>query len=143
MKVYLTSNPNAELGYELKIVGDDGTESFQPVKGFAKDGSIHLDPSNPSGREWVTKAKFDKGAVDGQFELIPREKKEQTEAKPKTAATTSKGLMEYLTEDERKIIEDLKAKAITRKKVQDLKSQIEELQKLLEKAEKTEETEED
>lgn len=131
MKTYLVSNPNAELGYELKIVDDNGDVTFQPIKGFAKDGSIHLDPSNPSGREWVTKAKFDKGAVDGQFELVPREKRAQGTTKTEKPTTTSRGWTEYLTEDELKVIEDLKQKAMARKQAESIKAKIAALTALL------------
>ena len=127
MKVYLTSNPSTELGYELKIVADDGTETFQPIKGFAKDGSIHLDPSNPSGREWVTRAKIEKAG--GILELIPREKRAQkSESSPKTS---SKGWSQYLTEDELKVIQELKEKALKRMKADKIRSQIEALQAML------------
>lgn len=129
MKTYLVSNPNAELGYELKIVDDDGQITFQPIKGFAKDGSIHLDPSNPSGREWVTKAKMDKSG--GELELLPREKRAQGTTKTEKTTTTSRGWMEYLTEDEMKTIESLKQKALARKQADSIKAKIAALQALL------------
>lgn len=130
MKTYLTNNPDTELGYELICVADDGTTTHHPeyVKELNKDNYFHLDPSNPSGREWVAKSRFDK--ANGNLELVSREKRTLT-TKSTTQTPTSKGWTQYLTEDELKVIQELKEKAIKRMKANKIRTQIEALQKML------------
>lgn len=87
-------------------------------------------PSNSCNRQWVSGAKVEK--APGQCVDYGTEVKEARVLGPKTSTTpkaSTKGWMEYLTDDEKVIFDELKAKAEKRAKKAQLMAQIEQWQK--------------
>ena len=58
MKTYLTKNANYPNGVCLTIESDNGIEMLEVQ--ISKDGLAYKLPENPTGRIWVTLAKFEK-----------------------------------------------------------------------------------
>jgi hypothetical protein len=90
-------------------------------------------PENSCKRQWVSGSKVEK--APGQCVDYGTDVKEARVLGPKTSSTpktSTKGWMEYLTDEEKTIIEEIKAKAEKRAKKAQLIAQIEEWTKKME-----------
>ncbi len=132
MKTYITRNSNTETGFELKIVNNDGSEVFKSIK-FSKpdkNGILWLVlPENPANRTYMALPKAQK--IVDELEL---EYKETKVFGPRNG----KKIEDYLTAEEKKIIEEIMDKAKARKEADVPKelTPIEKAQLEVEKAQK-------
>ena len=122
-KTFIRENKDATLGYELVIRNDDGIETTIEIteKDPNNDGSLKL-PENPSNRKY-----FSISRIKGETELTYKEKRtieKSTEGKPRT----SKKWADFMTDDEKLIVEEIMAKCIKRQKRQELLDKIQKYQ---------------
>lgn len=124
MKTYITRNTEAKFGYQ--IVFDDKAHEILDI---VDDGKTLKLPENPSNRKYFSIAKVE--AAGGTIELTYKESKTfgPRTNESSTPKTSTKGWTEYLTDEEKAIFDELKAKAEKRAKKAQLKAQIEQWQK--------------
>lgn len=128
----IRKSTTSTTGYELVIV-QNGQETVHLLNDRPKNEPHTLIlPENPSNRKYFNDLKVDKAG--GQIELSYKETRTIGPKDP-TKTTTPKSpkpsILEYLTEDERKIYDDLIRKAEFRMKREELKRLIEETEKEL------------
>lgn len=112
MKVYLNNG---------KFFMDDNGNVVELVPN--EDNYLKL-PENSCKRQWVSGSKVEK--APGQCVDYGTEVKEARVLGPKTSSTpkvSTKGWMEYLTDEEKALYEELKVKAERRMKIAQLKAQ--------------------
>ena len=131
MKTIITTNPNTPTGYELRVVHDDGIVEVTPIEKITHDGKSLILPENPANRHFWALSRLDGKDVELSYKESKTFGPRDPNATPKT--TTSKWA-EYLTEDEKKIYEELVAKAQRRMKAEQLKAQIAALEAQLSEA---------
>lgn len=139
MKTYLVKNSAAPFGYSLEVIDDNGNVSTLEITGNDPKNPkvLHL-PENPSNRQWITPKGEERQEL--QFKATRTLTPRTSEAQPKMSKS-SKGWEEFLTDEEKEIIEKLKSKALKRKEVADLRKAIEAQNELLAKLEADEEGE--
>lgn len=134
MKTYLVSNPNAQFGYQVEVVNDDGTTEVMDVLNIQPNGSLHL-PENPSNRQYMMPKAVDK--ANGRLELTYKATRTLGSRKAGTSKTPTpkSSWVDVLTDDERQLYDELKAKAekrLARKAIEDeiaaLKAKLEEVE---------------
>lgn len=109
MQVKITRSNNAQTGYELVTINDDGTQTVQPIeKTYPNEPYTLVLPTNASNRKYFNSKKVENAG--GTIELEYKESKHiGTKAEP----TTRKGLEEYLEGDDKilylKLVEKAKA----------------------------------
>lgn len=97
-KVIIKKAPEAQTGYALVIIDDEGKESVNNLDSLYKDGvSIKL-PENPSNRKWIKTT-----AIKGDSMVL--EYKESRTFGPRTKISAE----EVLTPEEFKEYQDIKA----------------------------------
>lgn len=120
MKVFAKATTTNQYGLELVITDDNNvTTAIAPDK-IATDGLAYHFPANPAGREWLFVKKWNEKAVNGVLELKPHVERSLNPS-PKTP---TKPLLEYLTEDEKKVYDELIAKAKARKDAQSSEAKL-------------------
>ena len=133
----------------IKKVGDnyvlvDGDkESPIKVNKTYRDGPLMNLPKNSANRQYLMVKKFEAEAKDGVYELTVNTKEPRKlgeSSGTKTTTTRTFAWPEYLTDEERKVYEDLKAKAVARAEdpKEQLRRQIAALQAKLDGMTKTE-----
>lgn len=138
MKTYISINPNTPTGYEVTVAHDDGRIEHLPIVKKEPDRETkgafdwYILPENPANRKMVNGRKIKDG-----MELTYRETRTQA---PRTNTSTTpkvstKGWMEYLTDEEKTILDEIKAKAERRAKIVQLKAQKAEWERQLEELE--------
>jgi len=128
MKTYITRNAEAKFGYQILF----NDQAFD-VLDILDDGKTLKLPENPSNRKYFSIAKVE--AAGGTIELSYKESKSfgpRTSTTSTTPKAPTKGWMEYLTDEEKAIVEEIKAKAEKRAKKAQLMAQIEEWTKKME-----------
>ena len=119
MKTFITSNADAKFGYQINFDG-----KILDVLDIVDDGKTLKLPENPSNRKYFSIAKVE--AAGGTIELTYKETKTLG---PKTEGNTTKSTTlkwtDYLTEEEKALYEELKAKAENRAMIAKLKAQME------------------
>lgn len=110
MKTYIRKDASTPTGYALKVVDDNDNESILPITDVVKnDPKVLVLPTNPSNRKYFTKTKVG----DGDLELSY---KASITLGPRIGEPSQrKSLVEYLTEEEKAIYDDLMAKAKARR----------------------------
>lgn len=126
MKTFITPNAN---GYELRIMNDDGTIfSTTPLTKITNDGKSYILPENPANRHFWAISRLD----DKEVELTYKESKTfGPRTNSPTPTTTTKGWTTYLTDEEKALYDELKAKAERRAKIEALKAKKAEWEKQL------------
>lgn len=126
MKTLVSLSTTSATGYELRIIRDDGSIDVLPIDKKVPDKETHgsfdwyILPENPANRKMIS----GKVIKDG-MELAYRESKTFGPRDPNTTPKApTKGWVEYLTDEEKALYEQLKAKAESRAKVAALKAQI-------------------
>lgn len=127
MKTYITTNPSTPTGYEVTVTYDDGKVEHLPIVKKEPDRETkgafdwYILPENPSNRKMVNGKKIHDG-----MELTYRETRtlgprtNEPNASPKMS---TKGWMEYLTDEEKTIVEEIRVKAERRAQIAKLKAQ--------------------
>ena len=111
MKTYIRKDASTPTGYALRTVDDNGKENILPIVSTVKnDPKVLVLPENPSNRKYFTKTKV--GDMDLELSY-----KASVTFGPRTgeSKTARKSLVEYLTEEEKAIYDDLMAKARARR----------------------------
>lgn len=122
MKTYITTNPNTPTGYEVTVEHDDGRVEHLPIIKKEPDRETkgafdwYILPENPANRKMVNGKKIHDG-----MELNYRETRTQTNST--TPKVSTKGWVEYLTDEEKALYEELRVKAERRMKIAQLKAQ--------------------
>lgn len=118
MRTFITPNEN---GYELRILNDDGTVfSTTPLTNITHDGKSYILPDNPANRHYWALSRLDGKEVELTYKESKTFGPRTTTDTPKTS---TKGWIEYLTEEEKALYDELKAKAEKRAKIAQLKAQ--------------------
>ena len=120
MKTYITRNPESKFGYQ--VLFDD---KILDVLDIVDDGKTLKLPENPSNRKYFSIKKVEES--NGTIELTYKESKTfgprtNTSTTPKVS---TKGWMEYLTDEEKTILDEIKTKAERRAEKAKLLAQIE------------------
>lgn len=142
MKTYLTRNANYPNGVCLTIESDNGIETLGVE--ISKDGLAYKLPENPSGRVWVTLAKFEK--YNGYIELNPINRNPSTNGTGKKKEPNLEMLEQFLEEGEKEMwfalkdammarYNEAKAKEVKAAEIAKKKAQIEQLMKEIEECE--------
>lgn len=119
MKTFIT--PNAD-GYELRIINDDGSvHSTTPLTKITNDGKSYVLPDNPANRKFWAISRLDCKEVELTYKETKTFGPRDPNATPKAP---TKGWLEYLTDEEKALYEQLKAKAEKRAQAAKLKAQI-------------------
>jgi hypothetical protein len=110
MKTYVTKNANYPNGVCLTIESDNGIEMLGVE--ISKDGLSYKLPENPSGRVWLTVAKFEKN--DGYVELNAINRNQPANIVRKKEKLSFEALEQFLEEGEQEMWFALKDALITR-----------------------------
>ena len=141
MRTYIIKSEDYKLGYALKVVDDEGNETITELTEVV-DGYFKL-PTNPANRQWHKPRE----TLTYPLELQYKETRHLGSRKTGTTTETKRtGWWDYLTEEERKTMEAIKAKAKKRAEVEELRKAYEETKKRYEEAlaaQTTENTEEE
>ena len=144
-KVIIKKSEKSTTGYEMVVIDAEGNEKVTLLNDRPKNEPHTLIlPENPSNRKYFSDIKVDK-SPDGEVELTYK----ATIQIGNRIASDKKPWLEYLTDEERKLYDELKATAEARKaeaekpkpkteleKAQEaLRKAQEKLEKLLEEAE--------
>lgn len=110
MNTYITTSTTTTTGYELRIAHNDGTVDVLPIEKTALEKKTGINwlvlPENPTNRKLLNPKK-----MEGKTSLELSIKEPGRTGTNITPTTTKKGIEEYLTEDELKVWNELKAKA--------------------------------
>lgn len=131
-KVIIRKSENSVTGYELVVIENDNENVINIDATYKNEPFTLILPENPSNRKYFNSKKVDKNG--GEIELTYKEsrtltKSEKSESTPRVSKSK---LLDYLTEEELKIYEELMEKAEKRMKRESIKRQIAELEKELE-----------
>lgn len=128
MKTVVRYNEEAKYKYEVVEISDSGAETVKPIVATdpANESILKL-PDNASNRKWISVKKLEE-AAGFDYELTYKESRTFGPRLPGQTAPR-KPLESYLTEDERKIYDDLMAKARERREEATKKPPMTELEK--------------
>lgn len=137
MTNYIITNPNSKYGYDFVRLDDNGNVLEQKeITSKTTDGYLHL-PVAINGRKLISLkqlADCEKFDLDTLQERAPR-----TTSTTSTAKKVTFDWTKYLTEDEKKIVDEIKAKCeeraqkdIKQAKIDAMKAEIAKLMKEIE-----------
>ena len=132
-KVIIRKSEVSMSGYELVVI-DEGVEKVLLInERVKKDPKVLILPDNPSNRKYFTDNKVDKNG--GEIELSYKESRsldrsEKSEKSDNIKVSKSK-ILEYMTEDERKIYDEIIEKCEKRMKRDIILEKIRNLEKEL------------
>lgn len=112
MKTYAIRKGEGKLGYELAIC-DNGKVTTIDLIRKTTDNYLYMPDEvvKDTNRKLISMAMVDKALeTNDEFEIIAKSVSAKTASAPKT----SKSWINYLTDDEKALIEELKARATTR-----------------------------
>lgn len=121
MKYFITPNAASKHGYDF-IIDNDGERTAIELTRKTTDGYIHLPEAyhETLNRKLL---KFTDFEGKGEYEITRREGRTISQSNT-TPKTPTKGWVEYLTDEEKALYEQLKAKAEKRAQAAKLKAQI-------------------
>ena len=124
-------NPQAKHGFDLIVIDESNNETRKSLTSKTTDGYLRV--SIPEYNiKMVSLKEINKNLDEnGEYVLQP---KTARKIATKTQTITKSSWLDYLDENDRKIIDELKAKAEHAMKIEKLKAQIAELEKQLENA---------
>lgn len=124
-------NPQAKHGFDLIVIDESNNETRKSLTSKTTDGYLRV--SIPEYNiKMVSLKEINKNLDEnGEYVLQP---KTARKIATKTQTTMKSSWLDYLDENDRKIIDELKAKAEHAMKIEKLKAQIAELEKQLENA---------
>lgn len=132
MRTLLIKKEGTKLGYALKVVNNDGTETITEITATdPKNPKVLKLPDNPANRKWITPRGDDVQELEYKESKSfgPRTTTGATTTGATITTSTRFDWTEYLDDEDKKTIKALKEKALNRKKVADLKAAIDELTK--------------
>lgn len=131
-KVIIRKSEVSMSGYELVVI-DEGVEEVLLInERVKKDPKVLILPDNPSNRKYFTDNKVDKNG--GEIELSYKESRslDKSDKSDKSDIKVSKSkILEYMTEDERKIYDEIIEKCEKRMKRDIILEKIRNLEKEL------------
>ena len=124
-------NPQAKHGFDLIVIDESNNETRKSLTSKTTDGYLRV--SIPEYNiKMVSLKEINKNLDEnGEYVLQP---KTARKIATKTQTITKSSWLDYLDENDRKIIDELKAKAEHAMKIEKLKAQIADLEKQLENA---------
>lgn len=124
-------NPQAKYGFDLIVIDESNNETRKSLTSKTTDDYLRV--AIPEYNiKMVSLKEINKNLDEnGEYVLQP---KTARKIATKTQTTMKSSWLEYLDENDRKIIDELKAKAEHAMKIEKLKAQIAELEKQLENA---------
>lgn len=124
-------NPQAKYGFDLIVIDESNNETRKSLTSKTTDNYLRV--SIPEYNiKMVSLKEINKNLDEnGEYVLQP---KTARKIATKTQTTMKSSWLDYLDENDRKIINELKAKAEHAMKIEKLKTQIAELEKQLENA---------
>ena len=132
-KVIIKKSEKSVTGYEMVVIDAEGNEKVTLLNDRPKNEPHTLIlPENPSNRKYFSDIKVDK-SPDGEVELTYK----ATIQIGNRIASDKKPWLEYLTDEERKLYDELKATAEARKAEAEKpkpKTELEKAQEALKKA---------
>ena len=132
-KVIIKKSEKSTTGYEMVVIDAEGNEKVTLLNDRPKNEPHTLIlPENPSNRKYFSDIKVDK-SPDGEVELTYK----ATIQIGNRIASDKKPWLEYLTDEERKLYDELKATAEARKAEAEKpkpKTELEKAQEALRKA---------
>ena len=115
----ITTSATSTTGYELVIKNDDGSIlNRMDIETIVDEGKTLKLPENPSNRKFFSIKKIEEAG--GTLELTHKES-----IKIGERSSVSKSLEDYMTDEEKKIIDDIKKKAEQRREDAKKKAQEE------------------
>ena len=128
----IVANSQAKHGFDLITIDETNNETRKELTSKTTDGYLRV--AIPEYNIKMVSLKQINSNLDenGEYVLQPKAER-KTAAKTQTVAKSS--WLDYLNENDRKIVDELKAKAEQAMRIEKLKAQIAELEKQLEDAE--------
>lgn len=128
----IVANSNSKHGFDLITIDETNNETRKELTSKTTDGYLRV--IIPEYNIKMVSLKQINSNLDenGEYVLQPKAER-KTAAKTQTVAKSS--WLDYLDENDRKIVNELKAKAEQAIRIEKLKAQIAELEKQLEDAE--------
>lgn len=128
----IVANSNSKYGFDLITIDETNNETRKELTSKTTDGYLRM--QIPEYNIKMVSLKQINSNLDDNGEYILQPKAERrTTVKTQTVAKSS--WLDYLDENDRKIVNELKAKAEQAMRIEKLKAQIAELEKQLEGAE--------
>ena len=131
-------NPKSRHGFNLIVEQEDGSVRVIELTSKTTDNYFKLDSYLPSeyNIRYLSIKQITEGLVDGEYIIQPRTQRVRTNTQ---STVTTKNWIDYLPGEDKLIILNLKEKAENIMKVEKIKAQIEEYQKLLSQLTKVQE----
>lgn len=128
----IVANSNSKHGFDLITIDETNNETRKELTSKTTDGYLRV--AIPEYNIKMVSLKQINSNLDenGEYVLQPKAER-KTATKTQTVAKSS--WLDYLNENDRKIVNELKAKAEQAMRIEKLKAQIAELEKQLEDAE--------
>ena len=128
----IVANSNSKHGFDLITIDETNHETRKELTSKTTDGYLRM--QIPEYNIKIVSLKQINSNLDenGEYVLQPKAER-KTATKTQTVAKSS--WLDYLNENDRKIVDELKAKAEQAMRIEKLKAQIAELEKQLEDAE--------
>ena len=128
----IVANSNSKHGFDLITIDETNNETRKELTSKTTDGYLRV--AIPEYNIKMVSLKQINSNLDenGEYVLQPKAER-KTATKTQTVAKSS--WLDYLNENDRKIVDELKAKAEQAMRIEKLKAQIAELEKQLEDAE--------
>lgn len=128
----IVANSQAKHGFDLITIDETNNETRKELTSKTTDGYLRV--AIPEYNIKMVSLKQINSNLDknGEYVLQPKAERKIT---TKTQTVTKSSWLDYLNENDRKIVDELKAKAEQAMRIEKLKAQIAELEKQLEDAE--------
>lgn len=128
----IVANSQAKHGFDLITIDETNNETRKELTSKTTDGYLRV--AIPEYNIKMVSLKQINSNLDENGEYVLQPKAERKTA-TKTQTVTKSSWLDYLNENDRKIVDELKAKAEQAMRIEKLKAQIAELEKQLEDAE--------
>lgn len=128
----IVANSNSKYGFDLITIDETNNETRKELTSKTTDGYLRM--QIPEYNIKMVSLKQINSNLDENGEYILQPKAERKTA-TKTQTVAKSSWLDYLDENDRKIINELKTKAEQAMRIEKLKAQIAELEKQLEGAE--------
>lgn len=128
----IVANSNSKYGFDLITIDETNNETRKELTSKTTDGYLRMQIPEYNIKMVSLKQINSNLDENGEYVLQPKAER-KTATKTQTVAKSS--WLDYLDENDRKIINELKTKAEQAMRIEKLKAQIAELEKQLEGAE--------
>lgn len=128
----IVANSNSKYGFDLITIDETNNETRKELTSKTTDGYLRMQIPEYNIKMVSLKQINSNLDENGEYVLQPKAER-KTATKTQTVAKSS--WLDYLDENDRKIVNELKVKAEQAMRIEKLKAQIAELEKQLEDAE--------